>query len=30
MSRVIIEFIPDYTLSSDANLMWARSPEAVK
>lgn len=28
--RVIIEFIPDYTLSFDANLMWARSPEAVK
>ena len=25
--RVIIEFIPDYTLSFDANLMWARSPE---
>ena len=28
--RVIIEFIPDYTLSFDANLMWARSPEAAK
>jgi len=28
--RVVIEFIPDYTLSFDANLMWARSPEAVK
>ena len=28
--RVIIEFIPDYTLSFDANLMWARSPDAVK
>ncbi len=25
--RVIIEFVPDYTLSFDANLMWARSPE---
>ncbi len=25
--RVVIEFIPDYTLSFDANLMWARSPE---
>ncbi len=25
--RVIIEFIPDYSLSFDANLMWARSPE---
>jgi hypothetical protein len=28
--RVVIEFIPDYTLSFDANLMWARSPEATK
>ena len=28
--RVVIEFVPDYTLSFDANLMWARSPEAVK
>lgn len=27
--RVIIEFVPDYTLSFDAALMWARSPEAV-
>jgi len=27
--RVIIEFTPDYSLSFDANLMWARSPEAV-
>ena len=27
--RVIIEFIPDYSLSFDASLMWARSPEAV-
>lgn len=25
--RVIIEFIPDYSLSFDAALMWARSPE---
>ena len=25
--RVIIEFIPDYSLSFDATLMWARSPE---
>ena len=25
--RVIIEFIPDYTLSFDADLMWIRSPE---
>jgi general stress protein 26 len=27
--RVIIEFIPDYTLSFDASLMWARSPEVI-
>ena len=27
--RVIIEFTPDYSLSFDASLMWARSPEAV-
>jgi hypothetical protein len=27
--RVIIEFTPDYSLSFDATLMWARSPEAV-
>ena len=27
--RVVIEFIPDYALSFDASLMWARSPEAV-
>ncbi len=27
--RVIIEFVPDYSLSFDAELMWARSPEAV-
>jgi len=25
--RVIIEFVPDYSLSFDASLMWARSPE---
>lgn len=28
--RVIIEFTPDYTLSFDATLMWARSPDVVK
>lgn len=28
--RVVIEFIPDYTLSFDSALMWARSPEAAK
>ena len=27
--RVIIEFVPDYTLSFDASLMWSRSPEVV-
>ena len=27
--RVVIEFTPDSSLSFDANLMWARSPEAV-
>ncbi len=27
--RVVIEFVPDYTLSFDAGLMWARSPGAV-
>ena len=27
--RVIIEFIPDYALSFDSRLMWARSPEAA-
>ena len=27
--RVVIEFVPDYTLSFDAALMWARSPGAV-
>jgi general stress protein 26 len=25
--RVIIEFTPDYSLSFDSKLMWARSPE---
>lgn len=25
--RVVIEFTPDYALSFDASLMWARSPE---
>lgn len=28
--RVVIEFIPDYTLSFDSELMWARSPGADK
>lgn len=28
--RVIIEFEPDYKLSFDSTLMWARSPEAGK
>jgi len=28
--RVIMEFVPDYTLSFDATLMWARSPEVVQ
>ncbi|MBU3689594.1 MAG: hypothetical protein B7C54_00520 [Acidimicrobiales bacterium mtb01] len=28
--RVIMEFVPDYTLSFDAALMWARSPEVVQ
>ena len=27
--RVIMEFVPDYSLSFDATLMWARSPEVV-
>lgn len=27
--RVIIEFVPDYALSFDSRLMWARSPEAA-
>jgi hypothetical protein len=25
--RVIIEFVPDYSLSFDSTLMWVRSPE---
>jgi hypothetical protein len=25
-----MEFVPDYTLSFDATLMWARSPEVVQ
>lgn len=29
-ARVIIEFVPDYTLSFDSSLMWARSPEVAK
>jgi general stress protein 26 len=28
--RVVIEFEPDYKLSFDSSLMWARSPEAAK
>jgi general stress protein 26 len=28
--RVVIEFTPDYALSFDSSLMWARSPEARK
>jgi general stress protein 26 len=28
--RVIIEFTPDYKLSFDSKLMWARSPEVSK
>ena len=27
--RVIIEFVPDYSLSFDSKLMWTRSPDAV-
>lgn len=27
--RVVIEFTPDYTLSFDGALMWARSPEVA-
>ncbi|CAB4858074.1 unannotated protein [freshwater metagenome] len=27
--RVVIEFVPDYSLSFDASLMWARSPDVV-
>jgi hypothetical protein len=26
--RVVIEFTPDYTLSFNSELMWARSPDA--
>ena len=29
-ARVVIEFEPDYRLSFDSKLMWARSPEAGK
>jgi general stress protein 26 len=29
-ARVIIEFEPDYRLSFDSRLMWARSPEVAK
>jgi hypothetical protein len=28
--RVVIEFVPDYTLSFDGSLMWARSPEVAR
>jgi hypothetical protein len=28
--RVIVEFTPDYTLSFDGKLMWARSPEVTR
>lgn len=28
--RVIIEFVPDYKLTFNSKLMWARSPEADK
>lgn len=28
--RVILEFTPDYKLSFDSELMWARSPEVAK
>jgi hypothetical protein len=28
--RVIIEFTPDYKLSFDGVLMWARSPEVAR
>ena len=28
--RVVIEFTPDYKLSFNSELMWARSPEAAK
>ena len=29
-ARVIIEFTPDYKLSYDGDLMWARSPELIR
>ena len=29
-ARVVVEFEPDYNLSFDSELMWARSPEAGK
>jgi len=29
-ARVVVEFEPDYSLSFDSTLMWARSPEASK
>tara|TARA_B110000438_G_scaffold301106_1_gene355148 strand:+ start:1213 stop:1749 length:537 start_codon:yes stop_codon:yes gene_type:complete len=29
-SRVVVEFTPDYKLSYDGELMWARSPELVR
>jgi len=28
--RVVIEFVPDYTLSFDASLMWQRSPGVIR
>jgi general stress protein 26 len=28
--RVVIEFVPDYTLSFDASLMWQRSPGVIQ
>lgn len=28
--RVVIEFVPDYTLSFDGSLMWQRSPGAAR
>lgn len=28
--RVVIEFTPDYKLSFDSELMWARSPEVAR
>ena len=29
-ARVVIEFTPDYKLSYDGDLMWARSPELIR